>query len=94
VVAGNLAAALDALINGGSGLPVDRTDHAAVAKAITRLLFDHDFAQRLRAARAERAPRFASPVIRERLRTVRERQLDACCRFGRRAPEVSAEVGA
>jgi phosphatidylinositol alpha-1,6-mannosyltransferase len=47
VVAGDVAGARDAVINGVTGLLVDPTDHIAVADALTRLLLDHSLAESL-----------------------------------------------
>jgi phosphatidyl-myo-inositol dimannoside synthase len=50
VIGGNVAGALDAVIDGETGLLVDPTDPAAVAAAAIALLSDRDRAQRLGAA--------------------------------------------
>jgi phosphatidylinositol alpha-1,6-mannosyltransferase len=63
VVAGNVAGAVDAVVDGETGLLVDPIDHLAVADAITRLLLDPELARRLGGAGAERAQSFAWPVI-------------------------------
>ncbi len=78
VVAGGVGGALDAVVDGETGLLVDPTDHAAVADAITGLLQDPERARRLGAAGAERARReFAWPSIAARvealLRLIAER---------------------
>ena len=53
VVAGNVAGALDAVLDGETGLLVDPTDPRAVADALTRLLREPELAARLgRAAQA------------------------------------------
>jgi phosphatidyl-myo-inositol dimannoside synthase len=70
VLAGNVAGAVDAVADGESGLLVDPTDPGAVASAITRLLRDPELARALGAAAAERARRFAWPVICERVEAV------------------------
>jgi phosphatidyl-myo-inositol dimannoside synthase len=70
VVAGNVAGALDAVLEGETGLLVDPTDSLAVADAITRLLLDEQLANRLGRAGAERALSFAWPVIVERVERV------------------------
>jgi phosphatidyl-myo-inositol dimannoside synthase len=75
VVAGNVAGALDAVADGESGLLVDPTDPHAVAGAIARLLLDRELAQRLGRAGAERARRFAWPVIAGRVEAVLLEQL-------------------
>ncbi|HWY17535.1 MAG TPA: glycosyltransferase family 4 protein [Solirubrobacteraceae bacterium] len=76
VVAGNVAGAVDAVLDGKTGLLVDPTDHHAVACAITRLLLDRELARRLGSAGAERARRFAWPTICERLEAVLLEQVD------------------
>jgi phosphatidylinositol alpha-1,6-mannosyltransferase len=63
VLAGNVAGALDAVVDGETGLLVDPTDHLALASAATRLLLDRDLARRLGRAGAERARSFAWPAI-------------------------------
>jgi len=70
VVAGNVAGALDAVVDRETGLLVDPTDHLAVAKAITRLLLDPELARRLGAAGAARARDFAWPMICARVEAV------------------------
>jgi phosphatidylinositol alpha-1,6-mannosyltransferase len=70
VVAGNVAGAPDAVIDGESGLLVDPTDPAAVARAITRLLVDEELAARLGAAGASRARSLAWPAIAERVQAL------------------------
>jgi phosphatidylinositol alpha-1,6-mannosyltransferase len=67
VVAGNVGGALDSVVDGVTGLLVDPLDHLAVAEAIAALLLDPERAGRLGRAGAERARRFAWPVIVERL---------------------------
>jgi phosphatidylinositol alpha-1,6-mannosyltransferase len=67
VLAGNVGGALDAVADGESGLLVDPTDPEAVACAIVRLLLDRELARRLGAVGAERARRFAWPMICERV---------------------------
>jgi phosphatidylinositol alpha-1,6-mannosyltransferase len=63
VVAGNVAGALDAVVHGQTGLLVDPTDHAAVARAVTELLLDRGRAEALGEAGAARARQFAWPVV-------------------------------
>ena len=70
VVAGNVAGALDAVLDGETGLFVDPTDHVDVANAITRLLLDSELARRLGGAGAVHAGTFAWPVICERVEAV------------------------
>ncbi len=75
VLAGNVAGALDAVVDGETGLLVDPTDHLAVADGIARLLLDRELARRLGEAGAERARGFAWPVICERVGAVLREQL-------------------
>jgi phosphatidylinositol alpha-1,6-mannosyltransferase len=70
VVAGNVAGALDAVSDGETGLLVDPTDAGAVAGAVARLLLEPELARRLGAAGAERARRYAWPVIAKRVEAV------------------------
>jgi phosphatidylinositol alpha-1,6-mannosyltransferase len=63
VVAGNVAGALDAVVDGETGLLVDPTDASAVAEAITRVLCDPELAGRLGAAGELRARSFAWPAM-------------------------------
>jgi phosphatidylinositol alpha-1,6-mannosyltransferase len=63
VVAGNVAGAVDAVLEGESGLLVDPTDAAAVAEAIATLLLDEQLALRLGAGGASRAQSLAWPSI-------------------------------
>jgi phosphatidyl-myo-inositol dimannoside synthase len=67
VLAGNVAGALDAVIDGVTGLLVDPTDPVAVAGALRRLLLDPHLARRLGRRGAERAREFAWPAIAARL---------------------------
>jgi phosphatidyl-myo-inositol dimannoside synthase len=70
VVAGNVAGALDAVVDRETGLLVDPTDHLVVAEAITRLLLDSELAKRLGEAGAARANDFAWPAICARVEAV------------------------
>ncbi len=63
VVAGNVGGALDAVIDGETGLLVDPLDPVAVAEAIIRLLGDEPLAQRLGAAGRARAREFTWPSV-------------------------------
>lgn len=63
VIAGCVGGALDAVVDGTTGLLVDPTDHAAVADAISRLLIDRSSGTRMGAAGSERARSFAWPKI-------------------------------
>jgi phosphatidylinositol alpha-1,6-mannosyltransferase len=67
VVAANVAGALDAVVDGETGLLVDPTDPAAVAGAITTLLLDSDLAARLGRAGAARAATLSWPQIARRV---------------------------
>jgi phosphatidyl-myo-inositol dimannoside synthase len=62
-VAGNVGGALDAVVDGETGLLVDPLDHVAVAEAITRLLRNRDEAKRMGRAAAARAEEFSWPTI-------------------------------
>jgi phosphatidylinositol alpha-1,6-mannosyltransferase len=70
VVAGNVAGALDAVVEGETGLVVDPCDHVAVAEAIMSLLEDPAKAERLGRQGAERAKEFAWPKIAARVEDV------------------------
>jgi phosphatidylinositol alpha-1,6-mannosyltransferase len=70
VVAGNVAGALDAVLEGETGLLVDPTDPIAVSEAITRLLLDAELARGMGRAGAQRARDFAWPVIATRVEAV------------------------
>lgn len=63
VVAGNVGGALDAVVDGATGVLVDPTDHVAVADAIADLLLDPDRARRLGESGARRAAELAWPNI-------------------------------
>ena len=67
VVAGNVAGALDSVVDGETGLLVDPTDHVAVAEAISTLLLDPGLAERLGRGGAERAREQSWPVIARRV---------------------------
>jgi phosphatidyl-myo-inositol dimannoside synthase len=70
VVAGNVAGALDAVLDGETGLLVDPTDPLAVAEAITLLLLDPVLAGKFGEAGARRAQEFAWPKICARVEAV------------------------
>jgi phosphatidylinositol alpha-1,6-mannosyltransferase len=76
VVAGNVGGALDAVVDGETGLLVDPLDPLAVAEAITRLLRDGELAARLGAAGQARAQRYAWPRAVERVEALLLSQLD------------------
>jgi phosphatidyl-myo-inositol dimannoside synthase len=63
VVAGNVGGALDAVVDGETGLLVDPGEPVAVAEAIGALLLDDGLAARLGAAGRERAERHSWPEI-------------------------------
>jgi phosphatidylinositol alpha-1,6-mannosyltransferase len=67
VVAGNVAGALDSVVDGETGLLVDPTDHAAVAYAVSELLLNPARAEALGRGGAERAAQFAWPAISRRV---------------------------
>jgi phosphatidylinositol alpha-1,6-mannosyltransferase len=70
VVAGNVGGALDAVIDGVTGLLVDPLDELAVAEAITTLLLDPELAHRLGAAGRRHAEEHAWPLIVARLQAI------------------------
>jgi phosphatidylinositol alpha-1,6-mannosyltransferase len=67
VVAGNVAGALDSVVDGETGLLVDPTDHTAVAYAVSELLLNPARAEALGRGGAERAAQFAWPAISRRV---------------------------
>lgn len=69
VVAGAVGGALDAVEDGVTGLLVDPTDHHAVATALIALLEDRPRRERMAAAGANRARRFAWPQVAAELET-------------------------
>jgi phosphatidylinositol alpha-1,6-mannosyltransferase len=82
VVAGNVGGALDAVLDGETGLLVDPLDPLAVAGAITRLLLDRELASRLGEAGRARSQRYAWPAIVRRVETVLLEQLETSGRLG------------
>ena len=66
-IGGNVAGALDAVIDGVTGLLVDPTDHLALAAAATELLADPERAAEMGAAGRAHAERHAWPLIAGRL---------------------------
>ena len=68
VVAGRVGGALDAVVDGTTGLLVDPADHGAVADALSRLLIDRRSAARMGTAGSEHARAFAWPKIAGRVR--------------------------
>jgi phosphatidyl-myo-inositol dimannoside synthase len=69
VVAGDVAGAREAVIDGETGLLVDPSDAAEVEKAVTRLLLDDGLRLRLGRVGAARAREFAWPLIAKRVET-------------------------
>ncbi|HEY2478687.1 MAG TPA: glycosyltransferase family 4 protein [Solirubrobacterales bacterium] len=67
VVAGNVAGALDAVLDGETGILVDPTDHRAVAAALIRVLSDRELAARLGEASRRHAEAHAWPRIAARV---------------------------
>jgi phosphatidyl-myo-inositol dimannoside synthase len=70
VVAGAVGGAVDAVLDGQTGLLVDPSDHAAVGRAITRLLLDPDLAGRLGEAGRARARELAWPRVAARVQAL------------------------
>jgi phosphatidylinositol alpha-1,6-mannosyltransferase len=70
VVAGDAGGAVDAVADGETGLLVDADNAVAVADALTRLLLDRELAARLGSQGAQRAKRFAWPLITEQVEDV------------------------
>jgi phosphatidylinositol alpha-1,6-mannosyltransferase len=66
-VGGNVAGALDAVVDGETGLLVDPRDHVAVADAIGGLLLDRERAERMGSAGAERAAEYSWPKVSSRV---------------------------
>ena len=67
VVGGNVGGALDAVVDGETGLLVDPTDHVALADALTCLLVDRERAARMGEAGRRHARQFAWPTVAERV---------------------------
>lgn len=72
VVAGNVGGAVDAVLDGETGLLVNPTDPLAVSEAIVRLLLEPELARRLGSAAQARAQAYAWPRV---VRRVEERLL-------------------
>jgi phosphatidyl-myo-inositol dimannoside synthase len=83
VVAGDVGGAVDAVIDGETGLLVDPADAGAVAQAIATLLLDEGLAWRLGRAGAERARGFTWPLVVERLEALLLEQAAQSRRAGR-----------
>jgi phosphatidylinositol alpha-1,6-mannosyltransferase len=66
-VAGDIAGARDAVVDGQTGMLVDPTDHVAVADALTALLRDRETGERLGKAAALRAQDYTWPKIARRV---------------------------
>ncbi len=73
VVAGRVAGALDAVVDGGTGLLVDPEDHVAVADAITSILQDPGLAKRMGDEAVERARALSWQRAARELETVLDR---------------------
>lgn len=84
VVAGNVGGALDAVVDGETGLLVNPDDPAAVAGAISGLLCDPERAAALGAAGERRARQFSWPIV---ARQVEDLILDAIRAGPRRWPD-------
>ncbi len=70
VVAGNVAGAKDAVVDGVTGELVDPTDHVGVAEAVSGLLLDPERAERLGQAGRARAEQFGWPRIARKVERV------------------------
>jgi phosphatidyl-myo-inositol dimannoside synthase len=70
VVAGGVAGALDAVVDGETGLLVDADDHFAVADAVATLLLDRDRARAIGRAGVEHSRGFAWPEIAARVESL------------------------
>ncbi len=70
VVAGAVGGALDAVVDGATGLLVDPLDPLAVAEAISLLLLDPELAHRLGGAGRRHAQELAWPLIAARVQVV------------------------
>jgi phosphatidylinositol alpha-1,6-mannosyltransferase len=70
VIAGNVGGAVDAVVDGETGLLVDANEPVAVADALTRLLDDPALSRRLGERGSARARDFAWPIITGRVEEV------------------------
>jgi phosphatidyl-myo-inositol dimannoside synthase len=77
VVAGNVGGALDAVIDGETGLLVDPRDTGALSQALTTLLLDAQLAARLGDGGRARALTHAWPLVVARVEELLLEQLDA-----------------
>jgi glycosyltransferase involved in cell wall biosynthesis len=77
VVAGGVAGALDAVVDGETGLLVDADDHFSVAEAVSALLLDRDWAKAIGEAGVGHSQRFAWPAIAERVERLCRRVTEA-----------------
>jgi phosphatidyl-myo-inositol dimannoside synthase len=91
VVAGNVGGAVDAVLDGETGLLVDPLDPLAVAEAIARLLLDRELARRLGAGGQARAQLHAWPKVVQRVEALLLAQLDGAADDG--AGEGDRESG-
>jgi phosphatidylinositol alpha-1,6-mannosyltransferase len=91
VVAGNVGGALDAVLDGVTGLLVDPLDQLAVAEAISRLLLDPELARRLGDAGRVRAQEHAWPAIVARVQEVLLQLLPAPAGAGASGRRASAD---
>jgi len=67
VVGGNVGGALDAVVDGETGVLVDPLDHVAVATAVSQLLREPERAASLGRAGRDRAREFAWPLVAARV---------------------------
>ncbi len=77
VVAGNVGGALDAVIDGETGLLVDPLDPVAVAEAVVALLRDEQLARRLGAAGQARVAQLSWPSVAARVQRLLLAQIEA-----------------
>jgi phosphatidylinositol alpha-1,6-mannosyltransferase len=76
-VAGNVGGAVDAVVNGKTGITVDPTDHVAVAEAISTLLLDPRLRAQLGEAGRARAAEFSWDRMAEQVDDLVERSVAA-----------------
>lgn len=70
VVAGAVGGALDAVVDGETGILVDPLDHLQVADAVADLLLNPEYANRLGATGARRAEQFEWSIVTRRVEEV------------------------